>query len=113
MAELDHTVRLNMMRSLVSTPDPGEVAMDIPNDLNNLLARLKQVTTEARPVTEAWASGPRPSASEVDFFLSQYGFDSDAVIERIEITKDGEFEFYMFAALNRFTDDLSLLAMWP
>jgi hypothetical protein len=96
-----------------STPDVGEVAMDIPNDLNKLLARLKQVTTEATPVTEAWASGPRPSASEVDFFLSQYGFDSDAVIERIEITKDGEFEFYMFAALNRFTGDLSLLAMWP
>ena len=87
--------------------------MDIPNDLNKLLSRLKQVTTEARPVTETWASGPRPSASEIDFFLSQYNFDSDAMIERIEITKEGEFEFYLFAASNRFTDELSLLAMWP
>ena len=87
--------------------------MDIPNDLNKLLSRLKQVTTEASPVTETWASGPRPSASEIDFFLSQYNFDSDAMIERIEITREGEFEFYMFAASNRFTDELSLLAMWP
>ena len=64
-------------------------------------------------MTETWASGPRPTASEIDFFLDQYNFDSDARIERIEITKDGEFEFYMFAASNRITDELSLLAMWP
>jgi hypothetical protein len=87
--------------------------MDIPNDLNKLLAQLKEVTSEASRVNETWASGPRPSASAIDFFLSQYNFDSDAMIERIEIIKDGEFEFYMFAASNRFTDDLSLLAMWP
>ncbi len=86
--------------------------MDIPNDLNNLLAQLKQVTTEASAVTETRASDPRPSASEVDFFLSQYNFDPGAIIEPIEITKDGEFQFYMFAASNPFTDELSLLAMW-
>jgi hypothetical protein len=87
--------------------------MDIPNDLNNLLAQLRQVTSGASPVTETRASDPRPSTSEIDFFLSRYNFDSGAIIEPIEITKDGEFEFYMFAASNRFTDDLSLLAMWP
>jgi hypothetical protein len=85
--------------------------MDIPNDLNNLLAQLKQVTS-ASGVTETRGSDPRPSASEIDFFLSQYNFDSGAIIEPIEITKDGEFQFYMFAASNRLTDDMSLLAMW-
>jgi hypothetical protein len=87
--------------------------MDIPNDLNKLLAQLKQVASEASRLNKTWASGPRPSASAIDFFLSQCNFDSDAMIERIEITKDGEFEFYMFATSNRCTDDLSLLVMWP
>jgi hypothetical protein len=32
-------------------------------------------------------------------------------IERIEISKDGVFEFYTFAVWNRVTDELSLLAM--
>ena len=86
--------------------------MDIPNELNNLLAQLKQVTSEPSAVTETRASDPRPSASEIDFFLSQYNFDSGVIIEPIEITTDGEFQVYMFAASNRFTDDLSLLAMW-
>jgi hypothetical protein len=87
--------------------------MDIPNDLNKLLAQLKQVTSETSRVNETWVSGPRPSPGAIDVFLSQYNLDSDVTIERIEITKDGEFEFYMFAASNRFTDGLSLLAMWP
>jgi hypothetical protein len=87
--------------------------MDIPNDLNKLLAQLKQVTSETSRVNEPWASGPRPSPGAIEVFLSQCNLDSDAMIERIEITKDGEFEFYMFAASNRFTDDISLLAMWP
>jgi hypothetical protein len=87
--------------------------MNIPNDLNKVLAQLKQVTSETSRVNETWASGPRPRASAIDLFLSQNNLDSDAMIERIEITKDGEFEFYMFAASDRFTDDLSLLAMWP
>ena len=86
--------------------------MDIPNELNNLLAQLKQVTSESSAVTETRASDPRPSASEVDFFLSQYNFDPGAIIEPIEITKEGEFQFYMFAVSNRYTDDLLLLAMW-
>jgi len=87
--------------------------MDIPNDLNKLLARLKEVTSDASRTSETWASGPRPSAVEIDFFLSQYHFDGDAVIESIEIAKDGVFEFYLFAVSNRSNDELSLLAMWP
>ena len=87
--------------------------MDIPNDLNKLLARLKEVTSDASRTLETWASGPRPSALEIDFFLSQYHFDGNAVIESIEIAKDGVFEFYLFAVSNRSNDDLSLLAMWP
>jgi hypothetical protein len=87
--------------------------MDIPNDLNKLLARLKEVTTDTSRTREAWASGPRPSAVEVDFFLSQYHFDADAEIEPIEISKDGLFEFYLFAVSNRLNDDVALLAMWP
>jgi hypothetical protein len=87
--------------------------MDIPNDLSKLLAQLKQVTSETSRVSETWASGLRPGPGAIDVFLRQCNLDSDAMIERIEITKDGEFEFYMFAASNRFTDDLSLLAMWP
>jgi len=87
--------------------------MDIPNDLNRLLARLQQVTSDASRTTEASASGPRPSTVEIDFFLSQYEFSPDAAVEQIEISKDGVFEFYLFAVSNRFLDDLSLLAMWP
>jgi hypothetical protein len=85
--------------------------MDIPNDLNKLLARLKEVTSDAGRLPKTF--DPRPSAVEIEFFLSQYNFDGDAVIERIEIAKDGDFEFYLFAVSNRLTDDLSLLAMWP
>ena len=87
--------------------------MDIPNDLNKLLARLKEVTSDASRMPETWASGPRPSAVEIDFFLGQYHFDTDAEIEPIEISKDGVFEFYLFAVSNRLNDDVALLAMWP
>ena len=87
--------------------------MDIPNDLHKLLAQLQQVTRDTSRMTEAWASGSRPSAIEIDFFLSQYHFDPDAIIEPIEISRDGVFEFYLFAVSNRLSDDLSLLAMWP
>ena len=87
--------------------------MNIPNDLNKLLAQLKQVTSEPTRVNESWASGHRPSATAIDHFLSQHNLDSDVMIERIEITKDGEFECYMFAASHRSTDELSLLAMCP
>jgi hypothetical protein len=88
-------------------------AMDIPNDLNKLLARLKEVATDTSRTREAWASGPRPNAVEIDFFLGQYHFDADAEIEPIEISKDGVFEFYLFAVSNRLHDDVSMLAMWP
>ena len=87
--------------------------MDIPNDLNKLLAQLKQVTSEAGRMTENSATGSRPSAIDIDFFLRQYNFDSNAVIEPIEISKDGVFEFYMFAVWHRDGDRRSLLAMWP
>jgi hypothetical protein len=87
--------------------------MDIPNDLNKLLARLKEVTSDTSRMPDAGASGIRPSAVEIDFFLSQYHFETDATIEPIEISKDGVFEFYLFAVSNRFSDELALLAMWP
>jgi hypothetical protein len=87
--------------------------MDIPNDLNKLLARLQEVTRGTSTTAQTWASGSRPNEVEVDFFLSQYNFDLDSVIERVEISKDGVFEFYLFAVWNRQTQDVSLLAMWP
>ncbi len=87
--------------------------MDIPNDLNKLLARLKEVTSDTSRIPEAGASGVRPSAVEIDFFLSQYHFGTDATVEPIEISKDGVFEFYIFAVTNRFSDELALMAMWP
>ena len=68
---------------------------------NKLLARLKEVTSDASRMPETWASGPRPSAVDNDFFLSQYHFDGDAVIESIDIAKDGVFEFYLLAVSNR------------
>ncbi len=64
-------------------------------------------------MTENETPGSRPTADEIDCFLSQHNFDANAKIERIEISKDGVFEFYLFAVSNRFHDDLSLLAMWP
>lgn len=85
--------------------------MDIPNDLNRLLAKLQQVTRDTSPTAQSRRCDSRPSANEIDCFLSQYDFDSNALIERIEISKDGVFEFYTFAVWNRVTDDLSLLAM--
>jgi hypothetical protein len=88
--------------------------MDIPNDLNKLLAQLKQVTTDTSRRSENWvSSGSRPSAAEIELFLSQHSFGPDAMIEEIEISSDGAFEFYMFSVSCRGSDDLSLLAMWP
>jgi hypothetical protein len=87
--------------------------MDVPNDLNKLLARLKEVSSDTGRMPAASASGTRPSAVEIGFFLSQYHFETDATIEPIEISKDGVFEFYLFAVSNHLNDDLTLLAMWP
>jgi hypothetical protein len=90
----------------------GGRAMDIPNELNKLLAQLKQVTTEASRVSETWvSSGSRPTAAEVGLFLSQYNFEPDDVIEQIEISNNGTFECYLFSVSHR--DGLSLLAMRP
>jgi hypothetical protein len=88
--------------------------MDIPNDLNKLLAQLKQVTSDTSRMSKSGvSSGSPPTASEIELFLSQHNFEPDAAIEQIEISNDGAFEFYMFAVSNRSSDALSLLAMWP
>jgi hypothetical protein len=87
--------------------------MDIPNDLNKLLAQLKQVTTDTRRMRETMSSGSRPTAAEIELFLSQYNFDPDATIEQIEISKDGAFECYMFSVSSRRSGELSLLTMRP
>ena len=86
--------------------------MDIPNDLNRLLAELKSVSNPTRESPASDILNHRPSAIEIKCFLKQYGFGQDTLIEPIEISKDGAFEFYMFAVLEH-TSELSLLTMWP
>ena len=71
--------------------------MEIPNDLNKLLAQLQQVTSQTNPLSGTCASGSRPTSAEIDMFLSQYVFISETEIERVEISNDGVFEFYLFA----------------
>ena len=81
--------------------------MDIPDELNKLMAELKRVTKSSE-------TGPldrRPSATDIDQFLSQYGFDEDVVLEQIEITEQGVFQFYLFAAWQPETEELSLFQM--
>jgi hypothetical protein len=82
--------------------------MEIPDDLNKLMAELKRVATK---VSQTGSNDPRPSVSDTDGFLSQYGFDEDVVIERIEITERGVFQFYLFAAWQPETEELSLFQM--
>lgn len=55
----------------------------------------------------------RPSASEIDRFLLGYAFGDQVMVERIEITQDGNFEFFMFAAWDQLTDEVRLFTMWP
>lgn len=55
----------------------------------------------------------KPSAAEQDRFLSQYGFAEDVIVERIEIDKNGMFEFFMFAAWDPKSDEVRLFTMWP
>ena len=88
--------------------------MDKPNDLNKLLEQLKQATSDTSRMSKSGvSSGSRPTASEIELFLSQHNFAADTGIEQIEISSDGAFEFYMFAVSGRSSDALSLLAMWP
>jgi hypothetical protein len=82
--------------------------MEIPDELRNLLAELKRVTTN---VGEAGSRDYRPSTSDIDQFLSQYRFDEDVVIEWIEITHDGMFQFYLFAAWQPKIKELGLFQM--
>ena len=55
----------------------------------------------------------KPSASEQDRFLAQYNFGPDSVVERVEITKNEVFEFYMFAIWNKLDDEVRILVLWP
>jgi hypothetical protein len=87
--------------------------MDIPNDLTRLLARLQEVTRGTDGTAQTGACGSRPNEIEINCFLSQYNFDPSSVIERVEVSRDGAFEFYLFAVSNRSNNELSLLAMWP
>jgi hypothetical protein len=87
--------------------------MDKPNDLNKLPSQLKMTSDTSRVSEGGISSGFRPSPAEIELFLSQHNFGPDAVIEQIEISTDGAFEFYMFAVSDRTSDGLSLLAMWP
>jgi hypothetical protein len=82
--------------------------MDMPDELNKLMAELKQAT---RKESETGPLDRRPSASDTDQFLSQYGFDEEVVIERIEITEQGVFQFYLFAAWRPESEELSLFQM--
>ena len=82
--------------------------MDIPDDLTKLMAELKRVTTKN---SETGPLERRPSATDIDQFLSQYGFDEDVVLEQIEITERGVFQFYLFAAWQPETEELSLFQM--
>jgi hypothetical protein len=82
--------------------------MDIPEELNKLMAELKRVTTKD---SETGPLDRRPSASEIDQFLSQYGFGEDVVLEQIEITEGGVFQFNLFAAWHPETEELSLFQM--
>src|ERR1700749_1913191 len=88
--------------------------MDIPNDLNKLLAQLNQVTSDTSRMSKSGVSSwSPPTASEIELFLSRHNFEPGAAIEQIEISNDGAFEFYMFAVSHRSSDALSLLVMWP
>jgi hypothetical protein len=86
----------------------GDGSMDIPDDLTKLMAELKRVATKA---SEMGPNDRRPSKSDTDQFLSQYGFTEDVIIERIEITEQGMFQFYLFAAWQPETEELSLFQM--
>lgn len=55
----------------------------------------------------------RPSAAEIDRFLSGYGFADDVIVERIDIEQDGNFHFFMFAAWDPKTDEVRLFTLWP
>jgi hypothetical protein len=86
----------------------GDGRMDIPDDLTKLMAELKRVAAKA---SEMGPNDHRPSESDTDQFLSQYGFTEDVIIEPIEITEQGVFQFYLFAAWQPETEELSLFQM--
>jgi hypothetical protein len=83
-------------------------SMDIPDELNKLMAEIKRVTAKD---SETGPLDRRPNATDIDQFLSQYGFGEDVVVERIEITEGGVFQFYLFAAWQPETEELSLFQM--
>jgi hypothetical protein len=81
--------------------------MDMPDEVNRLMAELRRVTKGS----EGGSPHRQPSTSDIDQFLSKYGLDEDVVIERIEITEGGVFQFYMFAAWHPESGKLSLFQM--
>jgi hypothetical protein len=82
--------------------------MDIPDDLTKLMAELKRVSAKASEMAQ---NDLRPSEGDTDQFLSQYGFAEDVIIEPIEITEKGVFQFYLFAVWQPETEELSLFQM--
>ena len=75
------------------------------DELMRLLAQLNAVQRGEKM--------SRPSASEIDRFLLGYAFGDHVMVERIEISRDDKFEFFMFAAWDQKTDELRLFTMWP
>ena len=55
----------------------------------------------------------KPSAAAQSRFLDAYQFPDDALVERIEITNNGLFEFFMFAVLLKGEETVYLIVMWP
>jgi hypothetical protein len=54
-----------------------------------------------------------PSAAEIDRFLHGYGFDDNILVEQIEVTQNETFQFFMFAALDKRTQEVRIIVMWP
>lgn len=68
-------------------------------------------------MTDSSRKNEKPSAAEIDYFLAAYNLGEHTSVERIEITKAGKFEFFMFAVWDNEVDPkltcTSLIIMWP
>jgi hypothetical protein len=72
------------------------------------MAELERVT---KKVSKTGSLERRPSAGEIDQILSQYGFRKGVLIEPIEITEQGVFQFYLFAVWQPETEELGFFQM--
>ena len=54
-----------------------------------------------------------PTAADIDRFLLDYSFEPDSLVERVEIRKDGIFEFMMLAVYEPQSETIRLIVMWP